>query len=311
MLSIIVPFVCEYPQVVFTLRSIHEDLAGQVDHEIIAVDNYCQQVADQGFEPDRGGDMVKAMAEKNDWLRYVRYDEKLSHWNAKRVGIQKARGDVYCFIDAHCIVGRDALSGAYQFYRENWEDLNGTLHLPLTYHILEDRRLKYKLKYDARKFEVHYSFTPYDDTELIEVPCMSTCGMLIHKKIYSQTGGWPKELGIYGGGENFINFTLAVLGKQKWVYPAASALYHHGEKRNYRFNWEDHTRNRAIATYLFGGITWVDGYLRRAGATSSYYNRTFNYILDHCWAQRQEIKRKQTIDIVDWMRGQGISVDKK
>lgn len=311
MISVIVPYVAEYPQVIFTIRSIHENLAGRADHEIIAVDNYCQEVEAQGFPPDRGTDMVKSMAENVDWLKYIQYDEKLSHWNAKRVGIAEAKGDILCFIDAHCIVGRDALFNACDYYAHNWQQLDGTLHLPLTYHILEDRRLKYKLRYDPKKFEVHYSFTPYEDSQLIEVPCMSTCGMIIHKDLYWQTGGWPKELGIYGGGENFMNFTLSVLGKKKWIYPAKSALYHHGEKRNYQFNWEDYTRNRSIATYLFGGVPWLDGYLRRSGATSRYYNWTFNYIIDACWAQRQKIKENQKTDIVDWMRRWGISVDKK
>lgn len=311
MLSIIVPFVAEWPQVAFTLRSIHEDLKYKVDHEIIAVDNYCQEVADQGFHRDRSTEMVKSMAEKNSWLRYLAYEDKLSHWNAKREAIKIANGDIYCFIDAHCIVGKDALFSAYRYYANYWKELDGTLHLPLTYHILEDKRLKYKLVYNEEKCDLHYSFTTYMDNTLREVPCMSTCGMMIHRELYELTGGWPSELGIYGGGENFINFVLSILGKKKYIFPVGTALFHHGEKRNYQFNWYDYTRNKAIATYLFGGIKWVDGYLRKRGLSGRNYAALFNDVVDACHDQRQHIKQKQITNISDWISAWSFIVDKK
>lgn len=310
MLSIIVAYVNEWPQVAFTLRSIAEDLLGRADFEIIAVDNYGEEVANQGFEADRGSEMVRSMAEQHDWLKYISYSDKLSHWNAKRVGIEAAQGDVYAFIDAHCIVGRDALYGAYRYYRNCWEALDGTLHLPLTYHILEGRRLKYCLQYSPEKYEVHYQFATYADRGLVEVPCMSTCGMLIHKDLYELTGGWPELLGTYGGGEHFINFVLSILGKHKYIYPAASALYHHGEKRGYKSTMFDYVKNRAIATFLFGGHKWLDGYLRKSGIGGRGYTALLSQIINCCQKQREHIEQHQQMSIEEWVDVWSNVVDK-
>jgi glycosyltransferase involved in cell wall biosynthesis len=307
-LSVIVPYCLEYPQVIFTIRSIAEDLIGRADFEIIAVDNFCNQVANQGFKIDRGTDMIKSMSDQHEWLKYIRYDDQLSHWNAKRIGIQQATGDVFAFIDAHCIVGRDLLFRAYDIYRNGWRMFDGTLHLPLTYHILENKRLQYKLKYNPDTWEMHYAFTPLSPpnghSAVYEVPCMSTCGMLIHREIYEATGGWPEVLGIYGGGENFMNFVLAILGKKKFIYHADSALYHHGEKRNYRFNWDDMNKNRAVAAYMYGGMRWMDGFLRNLkGATGRYILKTEELITDACFDQRQQLKSNAVCSIEDWASG--------
>jgi hypothetical protein len=42
-LSVIVPFVNEWPQLVFTLGSIAEELRDRVNFEIIAIDNWCKE----------------------------------------------------------------------------------------------------------------------------------------------------------------------------------------------------------------------------------------------------------------------------
>lgn len=315
MLSIIVPFVGEYPQVVFTIRSIAEDLIGRADFEIIAVDNWCSEVRRQGFKRDRGSEMIRQMSALHGWLQYVEYPDKLSHWGAKRRGISIAKGDIYAFIDAHCMVGRDILYKAYSYYRSEWEKLNGTLHLPLTYHILERKRLQYSLTYKPKSSELHYTFSSYaptpDTSPVFEVPCMSSCGMLIHKKFYEGFGGLPDLLGIYGGGENFINFVLSIQGKKKHIFKSDTALYHHGEKRNYAFNAFDYTRNRAIASYLFGGFDWMENYLRSLKSVpSSWYSSISSQVLQACGKQKGFIDQTKKMDIEDWIRKWEYSIDK-
>ena len=130
-LSIIVPFVNEYPQIMFTIRNIAESLKDRIDFEILAVNNYCSQVEQQvqtqtameverlskhlqktgykangklkafmdttiqAYMDDRGGGSVKACSKGHHWLEYLEYTDKLSHWNAKRVGCNKAKGDYF------------------------------------------------------------------------------------------------------------------------------------------------------------------------------------------------------------------------
>ena len=59
-LSVIIPFVNEYPQVMFTIRNIAEELRDRVDFEIIAVNNYCDEVKAQNREEDKGGISIAA-----------------------------------------------------------------------------------------------------------------------------------------------------------------------------------------------------------------------------------------------------------
>lgn len=299
-LSVIIPFCNEYPQVMFTIQNIAQELRGRVDFEIIAIDNYCQEVADQDRERDKGGEAVAACTRGNPWLKYIKYEDKLSHWQAKNKGVANATGDILWFCDAHCIVSRGSLYGMFKYYQLCHEKLNGTLHLPLTYKILEWHRLIYKLVWEPENGEVRYSFSGYRDSEKpYRVPCMSTCGMMMTRELYDLVGGWPRELGIYGGGENFINFTLAVLGKAINIFPSAP-LFHHGEKRGYHWNGDDYTRNRTIANYMFGGEAWARKFIEHRKGNPDRLREIIEDVFQNCENHRETIVSRQTITIEQW-----------
>ena len=322
-LSVIVPFCNEYPQVMFTLQNIAQELRDRVDFEIIAVDNYCGEEATtamghtikQDEKPDKSTAAISCTAGRhNPWLKYVKYNEKLSHWNAKRVGVEHAEGEVFWFTDAHVMVSRDGLYDMFRYYVDNYDKINGTIHMPLTYKILESTRLIYKLvtKNAERKLFtpdygwVDYSFTRFRvEEEPYEVPCMSCCGVMMSRGIYDQLGGWPVELGIYSGGEHFLNFTLATMGFKKWIYPK-TVLYHHGEGRGYSWEYDDYVRNRMIASYLYGGSEFVhkfEKYLAMIGKGKPEALKQIreNVILT-CNNHREFIKPQQTISIHNWVK---------
>jgi glycosyltransferase involved in cell wall biosynthesis len=326
--SVIVPFVNEWPQLAFTLRSIAENFTDWVDFEIVAVDNYCHEVHQQGKPPDRGHDRwvskgskeslytehksgesqfteghIKAMVSQNTWLKYVKYDTKLSHWNAKNEGVKVSDGSILLFLDAHVvpsynILPRSAL--AFQTMIDEGQQFD-TLHLPLTYHVLENRRLSYKLIFDSKSGVAHYTFTRFDKSNqffIEEVPCMSTCGMFMSRALFDRLGGWPSGLGIYGGGENYINFVLSILGSKKYIYPHG-ALHHHGDSRGYSFNWEDYHRNRMIATYCFGGEEWLERYQRSLG-NNMVTRKMRDQALLSCKKRRERLKGIQVMGIDEW-----------
>ena len=300
-LSIICPFVCEYPQVMFTVQNIAQDLIGRVDFEFIAINNYCEEVKKQGREEDKGGESIKACQRGNPWLKYLEYKDKLSHWQSKNLGVKHSTGDILWFVDAHCVIARNSLFDMFNYYVEHKEELNGSIHLPLTYKILEWHRLIYKLGGEPEKGDLHYSFTGYrDELEPYEVPCMSTCGMMISRELYDYFGGWPVELGIYGGGENFINYTLAVLGKKKWIMPGGS-LFHHGEKRGYHWNGDDMIRNRFIANYMFGGDKWLSLMRDNRKGKKEVLQSIYENVKATCKEHRELIKSRQAISIEDWL----------
>jgi hypothetical protein len=319
--AVIIPYVNEWPQILFTIRTIAEELRGKADFEIIAVDNWHEDVTRQlpQAQPDRGhehrgknGEMAPShifqMAQQQPWLKYLRYTEKLSHWNAKNFAVANTDAELLLFVDAHVIPARKSLSRMISHYEHHGERLNGTLHLPLTYHLLEAKKLIYSLRWYAPEHEMHYTFcaAKTDRGGVYEVPCMSTCGMLMHRSIFDKVGGWPQELGIYGGGENFMNFTLAAMGMKKHIF-GHRPLYHHGDERGYRWNFVDYERNRMIATFLFGGEEFASKYaetrhVRARGGGPRAFRKLLDSILpiDSIQKQRSLIESRTSVDLKEW-----------
>lgn len=328
-LSIIMPFCGEYPQNIFTIMSIWNQLRDtDIDWELIAVNNWCDKVAAQADyrytcpdckktrkitraeansyrppygKPDPGGNRVRSYAAMHPWLNYVEYKDKLSHWNAKNAGVAVATGDILFFIDAHCALVPGSLVGMYRYYVEHHEALNGTLHMPLVY-ILErpGPALIYKLLANPSISAYDYRFTRYRQSDTpYAVPCMSTCGMMMTRGIYDLLGGWPKALGIYSGGEQFINFTLAVLGKTINIYPTRP-LHHYAEKRGYNFEYTDQKRNLIIATYMFGGPDRARMFSRHCKLDQATAKKVVADVISTCADHRAHIEKHQLMEIEEW-----------
>ena len=329
-LSIIMPFCGEYPQVIFTIMSIWNQLRdSSIDYELIAVNNWCDRVAAQAdyrytcpdckkqhtvtraeanhhrppyTQDDPGGAKVKSYAAIHPWLKYVEYSDKLSHWNAKNAGVAASTGDILFFIDAHCALAPNSLVDMYHYYSEHpTAMLDSTVHLPLVYFLeREGPALIYKLVAKPEISMYHYSFTRYRASATpYRVPCMSTCGMMMSRYLYDLLGGWPTELGIYGGGENFINYTLAVLGKTINIYPTRP-LHHYAEKRGYNYEYVDYKRNQIIATYMFGGPDRARMFSKHCKLDQKTAERVVSEVIERCADHRAEIEKHQTTHIEEW-----------
>jgi len=74
-LSVIIPFVQEWPLNMFTIRNIAEELRDRVDFEIIAIDNWCNQIQKQGQENDRSYDQLMAVKRGHPWLKVLQYKD--------------------------------------------------------------------------------------------------------------------------------------------------------------------------------------------------------------------------------------------
>jgi len=341
-LSIIIPFVAEYPQVLFTILNLWFELKNSdIDYEIIAIDNWCEQSAEQVMWTEKCqcgkstqfkrrnfwgkqfktkdsdnnqiphenvcGDRVKSYAAKHKWLTYLHYDKKLSHWQAKNLGVANSTGDVLFFIDSHCMVPPGSLVDMFRQYTcpTTVDDYHGTLHMPVTYFLENDGvALDYKLVANADICEYHYSFTRHQPLPApYKIPCMSTCGMMMFRSIYDDLGGWPEQLGIYGGGENFINFTLATLGYNIWV-SNVPALHHYAEKRGYNYEYTDYKRNQIIATYMFGGELRAETFSKNCKLDEITRSRILQSVLNQGYSQRQMLLSKQVISIDGWLKAE-------
>jgi len=77
-LAVIIPFCNEFPLICSTIRALGEELGDRVDFEVIAVDNWCNEIVAQGREPDRGHTLVENLSVGIPWLRVLKYPNKLS-----------------------------------------------------------------------------------------------------------------------------------------------------------------------------------------------------------------------------------------
>lgn len=311
-LSVIMPYVREYPQNMFTLMNVYEELRDRCDFEIITVDNFVPgqvKVDGKTVDNDRGWDAMHAASRCHKEIIALQYPDKLSHWNAKNYAVRHSTGEFLWFVDAHCVVARDALYKMFRIFESAFGyQPQGSIHLPLTYKIHEHKKLIYKLVNNQEKGELAYTFTSYRPSKytFYEVPCMSMCGAMMTRKQYDDFGGWPSEMGIYSGGEHFFNFVSAILGYKKYImvgYP----LRHYGEKRGYSWNFVDFHRNRLIANYMFGGKEWLYRYAKKAKpseADTKLFKRLADNLIntDSCKKHRELIKSRQVITIEDWIK---------
>jgi glycosyltransferase involved in cell wall biosynthesis len=273
MLSVICTFVNEYPQIAFTLQALALEFQGREDVEVICVNNYCKEVADQGFPEDRGAAYLRDRVGGPVWgdrIKVISYDKKLSHWNAKNFGVQHSSGDLLLFLDAHVVPSPNLFQDMEEAIRPRGNSVvhrRFVVHAPLAYlNDSPENSLIYKAVCSKQLGMAHYRFMRFTDDlsrrpelafpSLFPVPVMSTCGMMMWRGTYDFVGGWPEALGIYGGGENFINYALGTMGVERFVLNSLP-LYHYAEKRGYRWNGRDWLRNRMIAAYLVGGEEWL------------------------------------------------------
>lgn len=319
-LSIVIPFCNEYPQVAFTVQAVLEELKpANFDYEVVVVDNYCNEVGEQKLRDelcpfcmhpfevlrtqDRGGEFL---SDKVQWhphtLKYVKYDQKLSHWNAKNVGVQNSSGDILLFLDAHVVPSQGSIRAMFNYYIQNYENLDGTLHLPLAYLLSRrGQELIYKIETDPNRGFYHYTFSSYKNLGTpYKVPCMSTCGMMMHRDLYNLLGGWPSELGIYGGGENFVNYCLAVLGKNKWIM-TTGPLYHYADSRGYFYNYDDFIRNRCIATYLSAGEHAAHLFVQNCQGNLDILENIYKDAVTKTSKHRKLIEDRQQLDVGEWL----------
>lgn len=310
-LSVIIPFCNEHPQIAFTVQSIYNELRDRCNFEIICIDNWVDNPAVGECGPqDNGYKYMRELAENakspRPWLKVLEYRTKLSHWNAKNVGVQASEGEFLWFCDSHCIVPPNSLFSMFDIYSVMHPELNGTMHLPLSYMLdVAGRELIYKFAHNLETGLVHYKFTRYPELEHpkpLFVPCMSTCGMMMTRELYDYLGGWPSEMGIYGGGEHFINFTLGVLGKNIVIYPA-KPLYHYAAPRGYSYAYDDMHRNRTIATMMYGGEELAYRYIMNIRGGLPQKTRIWRSVRDceSVNAQAQDLKTKHVITIEEFV----------
>jgi glycosyltransferase involved in cell wall biosynthesis len=278
MISAIVPACNEYPQIFFTVQSLLNEGAD----EVIVIGNKCTDKTTPYFSNLR-----------NPKVKYFVRDDKLSHWQAKNLGIEKSSGDVLFFCDAHCII--QGLQKLANFIKDGM----GGVHCVINY-MLDPHDLIYAIK--PEKFGYSFCSAP-KSAEPYKVPVMSTCGMMVSRKVVEELGGWNTELGIYGGGESYLLWKHTTCGYDHWVCPKAHC-WHYAEKRGYSWNYNDYVRNTFIAAYCIGGEQWLNQQVeqRKEKDRPNVIDGIADDVRTVCKADRDFIAGKQVKTFDDFVR---------
>jgi len=326
--SVIMPFCNEAQNVVFTTQALIEELNGFCKYEIILIDNmsdwYIQCSVKNEFMPlmegkerpypirsraffmgppgsKRDGSIINTMFFRKGIVKYLQYDVKQGHWNAKNHGIRNSKGKYLFFLDAHCIMNRDGLRSMIQFLRDNENEKIGGVHAYINY-MLDSRSLEYRVQRD--KF-FGYQFCTHQQEEYFEngkrklrwptkpykVCVMSTCGMLSPRTVIADLGGWNPEFGIYCGGEGYMNFKQSTCGYHHWIQPKAKC-WHWAEKRGYQYWHKDFVRNEMIAAFINGGEKALQFCVDGRGGNAGLHELADD-VREKCLDEHEYIKSRQ------------------
>lgn len=302
LLSVIIPYVNEYPNIAFTVQNLIEELKG-IDVEIVTVANCCNQINPKRPEVGDWGfyKLSQSPYNRTGVLKCLKYDEKLGHWNAKNWGIKNSAGERLLFLDAHTIIEQGSIRSMLESF------CPGTLHMQICY-MLDSRKLGYKL----RPGDMGYSFTVLstNKTEPYEVPVMSTCGMMVERKTLENVTlnmdkVWHPELGIYGGGENYMMYKLATCGYPIMIHPKATVYHYSGDLgRGYSWNYTDHMRNQFIAAYCNGDDEWLRKLVEERSSRPHAHRQRIEEIAEDvrqkCKEDREFIKTKQKCTVSEY-----------
>lgn len=239
--SVIIPSRNEMKNLLWTLQCVQVGLEG-TEYEMIPVLNLCDKEDAEQLE--------KYWPARNGIMQVVRYDEKPSCWQARNAGAAVAEGEYLLFLDSHVAFGEGALKGLIEFH-EGWK---GIAHIPLCYW-LEENRPNYGYTWKPEKFWGNWTRVkpdpPYD------VPLSGASSLLIDKEVFEEVGGFHPSLGIYGGGETYLDLKAQMFGHRVRMC-VGHKLFHMTEKRGYAWTGDDFKRNFMMAAYALGGEKHLD-----------------------------------------------------
>lgn len=254
-ISVIIPSRNEIQNLVWTLQAAQAEFHGHYDYELIPVLNL---PTEEDVERITRYDNPRGLGEK---LKILIYDVSPSCWQARNYGASMADGDYLLFLDSHVYPRDNAFRRLVEFH-EGWK---GVAHCPLNYWLDPDRT-NYGYVWQPQKFWGRWTRQKPSDSKG-SVPLSGTSSSLIDRDVFEEIKGIHPALGIYGGGEPYIDLKVQMFGYDVRV-AVDCELFHLTETRGYSWNKHDLRRNFMIAAYAIGG--------------KKYYDRVYQHYWDDC-----------------------------
>ncbi len=240
-LSIIIPCRNELSNLMFTLQNLYNEFnSSGIDYEIIVVLNQCS-ADDYDF-------LSNVWLCKREILKVVKYNDKPSCWQARNVGCNIAIGDYILFLDAHVLSKDKSLLLSFDYKKT----FKGGLHYGINYFLDNPNLTLYQYNWQPDRFWGTWSRKLPDVNNGYKIISSGIAGLMIDSEIFHEIGGFNESLGIYGGGESYIDLKIQMFGYDLRCNPSFQ-IYHLALKRNYAWNNNDFRRNFLIASYALGG----------------------------------------------------------
>jgi hypothetical protein len=231
------------------------------DYEIVVVQNDVEPEDAEYFEKltwSRQGVIVPIALEEG------------SAWQARRIGSERARGDYIFWCDSHVVVRGDDLRRAVDWHL-GWR---GVLKFGLNYFLDHPARTLYQYDWKPERFWGTWTRRRPDPPDYRIM--LSGSHGLIDRSVYEEIGGIHPALGIYGGGEPYLDFKVQMFGYEVRCSPAHQ-VYHIAERRGYSWDNDDLWRNFMISAYAIGGDEALEPlythYIKRCNGVERYLTR--------------------------------------
>ncbi len=241
LVSVVIPFCNESQNALWTVQGFVNQFMGYCPFEIILVSNKSDPEHIEKF----------SRWTKLPWFNLVEYNNTQSGWQARNLGASLAKGKYILFADAH-IYPKD---GAFQGLVESHEGWKGIAHCPLCY-FYDPTRPNYGYVWQPYKFWGRWTrLVPRSETG--DVPLSGASTLLIDRDVFEEVHGFHPALGIYGGGETYLDLKVQMFG-YKVRMAVDHHIYHLTETRGYRWNNENFRFNKMLAAFTIGGEKYLE-----------------------------------------------------
>lgn len=233
------------------LDSVKASLRQRTYHyEMIVVDN-----ASTGMDTAR-------LEKEYPWVKLVKSDRNLGFSGGNNLGVKYAGGDYYLFINNDVTFDSDIIEPLLARFARG-EEIGA---ISPSIYDFETHRLIFSGVRPLGKFLIRINYTE-EEAQSGEIPLAIGTAVIVRKKVYDQTGGWPELYFLY---EEELDWSLNIgrCGYTIW-YEKEAAIYHKGSMttgkesllqqyyltRNrlllYKRNLSGFYRVTSIAFYLF------------------------------------------------------------
>ena len=280
-----------------TIHSCEEDLLGlDFDYNYVIVTNGEKLDAD-------ALNTIHYLESSKRLLAHVHSDVALSPPAARQRGASVADGNLLCFFDNHCLVGK-------RYFERVVADFEGRpldmLHSTTKFYSSQGAHYHYTLKLDYN-FWAESSQFPQKEFTMYPLAAGGHGGFVVRKTAWDEVGGYgPEELlQGYGGEELLFDLKMWRLGKTNHIDPRL-IHYHYAGNRGYSRHYTDeYYLNLLTSANVIGGEQWLyrlfdsflnGKHLRLNPGASMYelmetaYNRSATY------AKRLDAKSVRTLD---------------